>query len=79
MKRKKPKTYIAPVESGFDTDVVLSKIPKTYIKISRKKLEEGKKQKVKVTPPTTPKKILKERKPTEKRKLVKESTSTLSC
>lgn len=42
----------------------------------RKKAKEVKKQRVKVTPLTTPNKISKERKPTKKRNPVKESTST---
>lgn len=46
------------------------------MRIQRKKPKEGKLQKTTVTPLTTHKKILKERKPTRKRKPIKESAPT---
>lgn len=72
-KRKKPETFIDPIESSSEIEEETLKIPKIYMRIHRKKLEEEKLQKTKVTPPVAQKKILKERKPTEKRKPAKES------
>lgn len=77
MKRKKLETFIAHVASGSETEDEPPKIPKIYMRIQRKKPEEGKLEKTKVTPLATHKQPLKERKPIEKRNLIKETAPTL--